>query len=196
MNVFNMLKKETNWTELKFKTIYKNDWESCKSFIFSLYDYLDEAEVLFQPIDTDKPDILELTDKSDIWNIKEGANIQIRGKNKIYNNIPFVFVMLNDSDVIVIDLPTSYLDGLTRNCAPLSELDQKHEFDTFMNSVEILYQATIEKRKVASQIVDEIVKNITQSDIYENKELGIKVDLKKVKNEIILERARLLYGDA
>lgn len=75
---------------------------------------------------------VDVASVEDILRLEEGSRIVIRGGNKVYDNSMMQFSFYNQTNVVQIDALTSYIKSLETDVN-----EQKHIFDTFMDSIEI-----------------------------------------------------------
>lgn len=92
MRVIGLKHDDDGWSGLEYRTTYRMEWMGCLAMAKVLYDYSEEAEVLIQEIAGAAFKKIDITNAQGIMKIPEAGVIQIRGKNKVYDIVPFMYI--------------------------------------------------------------------------------------------------------
>ena len=157
-----MEKLDGDWLEYSYEVTYPMGWHNCVFNALTLAPHLKDAEVLVAggigtPFKT-----VEIKDRRDFLSLEEGGALEIRGRNTIYDNVPFQFRFFNQTPVVRLLVPARYIDELEKKAGdekvPLTEEEKKTIFDKFMDSIEldgfINFTEFSTTRKVANQVAE------------------------------------------
>ena len=183
--------QEELWTTYGFYTTYKINWEHCLAYIYTVFDYLNQVEILVTDVGASNPKAIEIKTKDDIWNIPESGAIYIRGNSKVYDGVPMQHKFFNQTDRVLLEIPTAYVNSLKKNKDELLDVDgKKHTFDKYIDSVEINGEASYWQQKHfndVSAIISAITtfKDFNSEIVYKNSSLNTIVNITSVCKKVI-----------
>ena len=192
MRVQNLKIANDGWADYEYRTTYRMGWHNLIFVAKTIYPFLINPEVLvlsnmgksFVPI--------KIKDEMDLLDIPEGAAIEIRGLNKIYDKAPFQFEIFNQTDIVKMFLPNDYLNSLKKNETEYLDEDGKlHVFDKLMDSIEINsssgFIAYDTARDIMSAIIQALVmkENFSEERYYKNETACLSINLTKTCQDIV-----------
>ena len=184
-------KQEELWTTYGFYTTYKMNWEHCLAYVYTVFDYLNQVEILVTDVGASNPKAIEIKTKDNIWNIPESGAIYIRGNSKVYDGTPMQHKFFNQTDRVLLEIPTAYVNSLKKNKDELLDVDgKKHTFDKYIDSVEINGEASYWQYKHfndVSAIISAITtfKDFDSEIVYKNSSLNTIVNITSVCKKVI-----------
>ena len=171
MRIQNLKKFSDGWSMLDFRTTYKYGWQSCIAYAEVIYRCTRQPEILTSNVRGENFQWIDINDAKDVKNIDKSAVIQVRGANKMFDNVPFQFIFCNQTDIVRLCMPTKYLESLRKNETEfLSEDEQKHAFDKFMDSLELNGQMSVVDSSATKRTVEQIEKAFDQYDEFCSKD--------------------------
>ena len=184
-------KQEEVWTTYGFYTTYRMDWKHCLAYAYTIFDYLNQAEILVTEVGVSNPKTIEIKTKEDIWNIPESGAIYIRGNSKVYDDAPIQHKFFNQTDRVLLEIPTAYVNSLKKNKDELLDVDgKKHTFDKYIDSVEINGEASYWQQKHFNDVSAIILaitsfKDYNSEIVYKNPSLNTIVNITDVCKKVI-----------
>lgn len=181
------------WTTYGFFNTYSMSWEHCISLAMTIFDYMDNVEVLVAAISGFNIKNVEIDNKYDMWKIPENGCIIIRGNSKIYEGTPIQHKFFNQTNQILIDVPTSYINSLKKNNDEfLDNEGKKHIFDKYMDSIEVNGETNY-CQKLHQDDLDAILTAITnfndfdspETIVYKNDKLNTNVNISEICQKVI-----------
>lgn len=109
------LRESDGWSCLGFRTTFRNGWESCLSYAEIIYKYMEQAEIVVAKIAGGTFSPVDIKEIKDIESIPETAVIGVRGKNTIFDKVPFQIIFYNQTDVVNVWIPTQYIKNAKKS---------------------------------------------------------------------------------
>lgn len=185
--------QEEIWTTYGFFNTYNMSWEHCIALAMTVFEYTDNVEVLVTNVGGSNIEKVEIENKYDMWKIPETGCIIIRGNNKIYDGVPIQHKFFNQTNQIIVDIPTSYINSLKKNKDELLDNEgKKHTFDKYMDSIEVNGETNY-CQKLHQDDLDTILQAITKFDdfdspetiVYKNDKLNTNVNISEICRKVI-----------
>lgn len=182
-------KNDDGWTGYEFKTTYKMGWHNCIFLMKALYPHLINPQVLISQELNTGFDAINVKQEDDFFVIGsdyEATAIELRGMNKLFDNVMFQIEAFNQTDIVRFFVPTSYMENVSSD-----DLENMHYFDNFMDSIEINASVQLDRFVIGKEIIDNIVDAlIAKENFLENRtyryepSAGYGINLNKICNAI------------
>lgn len=185
--------QEELWTTYGFFNTYSMSWEHCIAFAMTVFEYTDNVEVLVVNVGGSNSEKVEIKNKYDMWKIPETGCIIVRGNNKIYDGVPMQHKFFNQTNQILVDVPTSYINSLKKNKDELLDNEgKKHTFDKYMDSIEVNGENNY-CQKLHQDDLDAILTAITkfgdfdspETIVYKNGKLNTNVNISEICRKVV-----------
>lgn len=143
MHTIEIQNMDVGWTKYLFRSTYRNDWLNILEYINTIATIFEPMEVLTDSKNNNtEPVLAKINEPDDIYAIPQSDVVIVRGLNKLFNNIKFQIVFLNNSDEIQMYTLTDNLvkimeKELKKEFADISEEECEHYLDGFADSLEI-----------------------------------------------------------
>lgn len=143
MHTIEIQNMDVGWTKYLFRSTYRNDWLNILEYINTIATIFESMEVLTDSKNNNtEPVLAKINEPDDIYAITQSDIVIVRGLNKLFNNIKFQIVFLNNSDEIQMytltdDLVKIMEKELKKEFADISEEECEHYLDGFADSLEI-----------------------------------------------------------
>lgn len=157
--------KTDDWALYEFRTTYRMGWHNLIFFVKAIWPHIINPEILVSANVGQEFKPVEIKEEEELISIPEGGAIEIRGRNKIYDDIPFQFEAFNQTDLVRMFVPTQYLNSLKKSETEfLDDNDKLHTFDKFMDSIEVNSASLWAEYDTAMNVMDAMTQALVMKE--------------------------------
>ena len=181
-----------DWAQYEFRTTYKMGWQNILCMAKALYEYMGGVVIMHAKEIGGEIDMISIKSENDVLSIPEGSMLEVRGLNKVYDDMPFRFFFFNQTDIVRMLLPPHYLSAFKKSETEfLNDEEKMHTFDKFMDAVEINAYSIFSEYNAIREATDALVhallmkENFAENRVYKTKNEYCEVNLTEVCKRIV-----------